>query len=138
MDKQIRMGKPAKMFVYLPLYLETKKKGRPVDGESSIEHTLQRIVIQDRLPFSRVEIGDSFIVKKRDSIKELIEGKDELKVEQVKRSFIDGSCIIVLEKMIFKTKDEIKEFLKGKRSISRPDTLARVPASDSHRADVKR
>ena len=112
MDKQTRMGKPAKMFIYLPVYLETKKIGRP----GNVEHVLQRIAIKE-LPFSRVEVGDSFIVKKRDNVKELIDSKDELKVEQVKRSFIDGSCIVVLEKMIFKTKDEVSEFLKNKRSI---------------------
>jgi hypothetical protein len=115
-EKNIRTGKPTKMFVYLPVYLETKKMGRPVEGESNVEQALQRIAIKE-LPFSRVEVGDSFIVKKRDDIRELINGNGELKVEQVKRSFVDSSCIVVLEKLIFKKKEEVSEFLRNKRSI---------------------
>ena len=105
MAPQIKIGKPAKMFVYLPVYLEGKKKP-------------ERIVIQDRMQLTtRIEVGDTFIVQKRDNIRELIESKGELKVEQVKHSFIDGSYIIVLEKMVFKNKEELSEFLKNKRSV---------------------
>ena len=105
MAPQIKMGKPAKMFVYLPVCLEGKKKP-------------ERIVIQDKMQLTtRIEVGDTFIVQKRDNIRELIESKGELKVEQVKHSFIDGSYIIVLEKMVFKNKEELSEFLKNKRSV---------------------
>lgn len=104
MDKQrVRTGKPSKQFVYLPVYLG---------------NNLERIVIQDRIQFtSRIEVGDSFAIKKRDNLRDFLVDKDELKVEQVKHSFIDGSCIVVLEKLVFKSKKEMDEFLKNKRSV---------------------
>lgn len=119
MEKQrISTGRPSKLFVYLPVYLETKKKGRPVEGESNTEQVLQRIVIQDRMQLTtRIEAGDSFAIMKRDDPREFLGNKNELRVEQVKYSFIDGSCIVILEKMVFQKKEEIKEFLKGKRSV---------------------
>ena len=105
MDKQIRTGKPAKLFVYLPIYHQTSKDNK----------VYVRTVIKD-LPFSRIEVGDSFIVKKRDSIADLLKNENEFKVEQVKRSMIDGSCIAVLEAITFTKKDEVTDFLKNKRS----------------------
>ena len=112
MAPQTRTGKPVKMFVYLPCCLmeqdeETGKK-KPV---------CKRIVIKD-MPFSRVEKGDTFIVKKRDNIRELVEdSKDEIKVKKVKRSLIDNSCIVVLNKIVFEKEEELSEFLKNKRSV---------------------
>ena len=104
MEKILRKaGKPSKIFVYLPVYLDNQ---------------LQRIVIQDRIQFTnRIEVGDSFVIKKRDNPKEFLYNKGELKVEQVKYTFIDGSCIVVLEKMVFKSKKDMNDFLKNKRSV---------------------
>ena len=118
MAPQIKIGKPAKMFVYLPVYLATKKKGRPVEGESNTELTLQRIVIQDRMQLTiRIEVGDSFAIRKRDNLRDFLDDKLELRVSQVKWSFIDGSYIVILEDLIFGTKEEVEEFLKNKRSV---------------------
>ena len=91
------------MFVYLPVYLKEK---------------YVRTVIKD-LPFSRIEVGDVFILGKRDRMSDLIKSRkeDEHKVEQVKRSMADGSCIVVLEKITFTKKEEITEFLKNKKSV---------------------
>jgi hypothetical protein len=104
MDKQrVRAGKPSKLFVYLPVYLGDK---------------LQRIVIQDRIQLTtRIEVGDSFAIRKRDNLRDFLDNKGELKVVQVKYGFMDGSCIAVLEKLVFKTKKEVDEFLKNKRSV---------------------
>ena len=104
MEKQrILSGKPSKLFVYLPVYLKDK---------------LKRIVIQDRMQLAtRIEVGDSFAISKRDNPRDLLGNNDELKVEQVKWTFTDGSCIVVLGKMVFKTEVEMVEFLKGTRSI---------------------
>ena len=98
---QIRTGKPVKMFVYLPVYLKEK---------------YVRTVIKD-LPFSRIEKGDPFILGKRDKMSDLIKAGGEHKVEQVKRSLADGSCIVVLEKITFTKNEDITEFLKNKKSV---------------------
>ena len=106
MAPQIKMGKPAKMFVYLPVCLEGKKKP-------------ERIVIQDKMQLTtRIEVGDLFALEKRDDPRKIVEGKaDELKVEKVIRNFVDCSYMVVLEKKVFKNKEELSEFLKNKSSI---------------------
>lgn len=120
MDKQIRTGKPTKMFVYLPVYLKEKKEITDVTPEmdakkKAVRSVYVRTVIKV-LPFSRIEIGDPFIVIKRDSMAEILDSKGEFKVEQVKRSMIDGSCIVVLERITFTNKEKLSEFMKNKRS----------------------
>ena len=113
---QIRTGKPVKMFVYLPVYLKEETTPEPETTKKAARAKYVRTVIT-KLPFSRIEVGDVFILGKRDKMSDLIKKGDEYKVEQVKRTFPDGDCIAVLEKITFTKKEEITEFLKNKKSV---------------------
>lgn len=106
MDK-FKIDKSAKMYVYLPCYLKNPKTNRK---------EYQKMVTK-KIPFSRVEVGDLFITKKRDVPRDLLKDDDDMKVEKVKRSMIDGSCIVILEKMVFETPEDLKEFLKKQTSV---------------------
>jgi hypothetical protein len=108
------MFKQAKMFIYLPIYLAEKKIGRPPAEGFKPEYV--RTVIKE-MPPARIEVGDLFIAGKRNVIKEIVENTDGYKVEQVKYSLADCSCIVVLEKIVFEKKEEVTEFLKNKRSV---------------------
>ena len=114
MQQQYRMQKPLKMFIYLPLYLLEKKPGRP--PAEGVQPVHVRTVIKE-MPFSRVEPGDIFLIDKINSSDDVLGTKGNMKAEQVKRSVIDGSCLVVLEKKVFNTKQEVENFLQGKKSI---------------------
>ncbi len=116
MEQQVKRLKPLRMFVYLPVYLIEKKPGRPpADG---VKPELQKIVIQDKMQFvPGIKTGDIFALKKRNDLKEFLNNEDETKVEQVKYNFVDGSCLVILEKLVFTDRKEMSEFLKNKRGI---------------------
>ena len=107
-ERQFRIAKPLKMFIYLPLYMAAKKPDKPP--------VYKGCVVKD-MPYARKEIGDIYIVGKRDSSEELLSDKNDLKVERIINSMVDGSYIVVLEKMVFEREDDLKEFLKNKRYI---------------------
>ena len=113
--RNVKGQRPTKMFIYLPVYLKKVKPGRP--PAEGFQPEYYRTVIKDNIPFSRIEVGDSFIIEKRDSMKSICGDNGEKKVVKVKRSFIDGSCLVILEDMIFDDEDKLKEFLKNKHSV---------------------